>query len=108
MGVIKRRYWVLVLAAVIALGGTAGTMAFGGASAAVPPGQIDDGAGLLPQASITLDQAIIAAQGAASGALGEVDLEMYQGKLAFNVDVGDKDVKVDASNGAILGWVLGD
>lgn len=65
-------------------------------------GQLDDGKDLLPQAGITLDQAIAAAQSAASGPVGEVDLEHYQGKLVFNVDVGDKDVKVDASNGSIL------
>jgi hypothetical protein len=65
-------------------------------------GQIDDGADLLPQASVTLDQAIAAAQSAASGDVGEVDLEHYQGKLVFNVDVGDKDVKVDAMDGSIV------
>jgi uncharacterized membrane protein YkoI len=70
--------------------------------AQVPAGQIDDGKDLLPQAGITLDQAIAAAQSAASGPLGEVDLEHYQGKLVFNVDVGDKDVKVDAQTGAVL------
>ena len=66
------------------------------------PGQLDDGKDLLPQAGITIDQAIAAAQSAASGPVGEVDLEYSHGKLAFNVDVGDKDVKVDASNGSIL------
>jgi uncharacterized membrane protein YkoI len=65
-------------------------------------GQIDDGADLLPQASVTLEQAIAAAQSAASGEVGEVDLEHYQGKLVFNVDVGDKDVKVDAMDGSLL------
>jgi uncharacterized membrane protein YkoI len=65
-------------------------------------GQIDDGADLLPQASITLEQAISAAQSAASGEVGEVDLEHYQGKLVFNVDVGDKDIKVDAMDGSIV------
>jgi uncharacterized membrane protein YkoI len=70
--------------------------------AAVPSGTLDDGKELLPQASITLDQAIAAAQTAASGGLGEIDLEHYQGKLVFNVDIGDKDVKVDASSGAVL------
>ncbi|MDO8616783.1 MAG: PepSY domain-containing protein [Dehalococcoidia bacterium] len=69
----------------------------------VAPGQIDDGAELLPQASITLEQAIAAAQGAASGAPGEVDLEQYLGKLVFNVDIGENDVKVDAATGAIVG-----
>lgn len=65
-------------------------------------GQIDDGKELLPQAGITLDQAIAAAQSAASGSVGEVDLEHYEGKLVFNVDIGDKDVKVDASNGSVI------
>jgi uncharacterized membrane protein YkoI len=68
----------------------------------VAPGTIDDGADLLPQAAITLEQAITAAQSAAQGALGEVDLEEYKGKLAFNVEVGDNDVKVDAQSGAVL------
>jgi uncharacterized membrane protein YkoI len=65
-------------------------------------GVLDDGKDLLPQAGITLDQAIAAAQSAASGPVGEVDLEHYQGTLVFNVDVGDKDVKVDAHTGAAL------
>jgi uncharacterized membrane protein YkoI len=34
--------------------------------------------------------------------VGEVDLETYQGALVFNVDIGNADVKVVASNGAIL------
>ena len=28
---------------------------------------------------------------------------MYQGRLVFNVDIGDKDVKVDAEDGSVLG-----
>lgn len=67
-----------------------------------PSGTLDDGKDLLPQASITLDQAIAAAQSAASGPVGEVDLEHAQGRLVFNVDVGDKDVKVDAIDGSIV------
>jgi len=65
-------------------------------------GVLDDGKDLLPEAQVTVDQAIAAAQSAASGPVGEVDLEHHQGKLVFNVDVGDKDVKVDAQTGAIL------
>lgn len=45
----------------------------------------------------------LAAQTAASGDLGEIDLEHYQGKLVFNVEIGDKDVKVDAADGTVLG-----
>ena len=66
-------------------------------------GKLDDGQDLLPQASITIDQAIAAAQTAATGDIGEIDLEYHDGKLVFNVDVGDQDVKVDASNGTVLG-----
>ena len=71
-------------------------------------GALDDGSELLPQAGITLDQAIAAAQAAAPGAVGEVDLEHYQGTLVFNVDVGDKDVKVDANTGTVLNATLDD
>jgi uncharacterized membrane protein YkoI len=63
---------------------------------------LDDGKDLLPQAKITEQQAIAAAQQAASSDLNEVDLEHSDGKLVFNVDVGSKDVKVDASNGDVL------
>jgi uncharacterized membrane protein YkoI len=70
--------------------------------AQAPSGTLDDGKELLPQAGITIDKAIAAAQTAASGSVGEIDLEDYQGKLVFNVDVGDKDVKVDAADGSIL------
>jgi len=108
----KRIYWVLALVALLALAGAALTMTSRLTSAGdddtgddeieVASGQIDDGKDLLPQAGITLEQALAAAQSAASGAVGEVDLEHYQGKLVFNVDVGDKDVKVDASTGAVI------
>ena len=104
----KRRYLILAVIAIVAVGSTVGAIAVIETSADVPPGTIDDGADLLPQASITLEEAITAAQEAESGALGEVDLEYYQSKLVFNVDIGDKDVKVDASNGDVLGWVHDD
>jgi uncharacterized membrane protein YkoI len=68
----------------------------------VAPGTIDDGRDLLPQAKITVEQAIEAARSAQTGAIGEIDLEHFKGHLVFNVDVGDKDVKVDAENGTVL------
>ena len=74
-------------------------------SSASTPSRLDDGAQLLPQAKISEQQAIDAAQSAASGSLNEVDLEHYSGRLVFNVDVGAKDVKVDAANGNVLGTV---
>ena len=65
-------------------------------------GALDDGRELLPKAKISLKEAIAAARGAAPGAIGEVDLERVRGRLVFNVDVGDKDVKVDAATGEVL------
>ena len=41
-----------------------------------------------------------------TGSVGEVDLETYQDALVFNVDIGNADVKVDFSDGAILGQEL--
>src|SRR5215211_4653077 len=67
------------------------------------PGTLDDGEELLPQATITLDQAITAVQASTPGAVGEVDLEYFQGTLVFNVDVGNHDVKVDATTGGVIG-----
>jgi uncharacterized membrane protein YkoI len=70
--------------------------------ATAPSGTLDDGKDLLPQAGITLEQAVVAAQSAASGMVGEVDLEKYDGKLVFNVDIGAKDVKIDAADGSVI------
>ena len=47
-------------------------------------------------------QAVAAAQTAASGALNEVDLEHVAGRLVWNVDVGDADVKVDAATAKVV------
>ena len=63
---------------------------------------LDDGKDLVPQAKITQAQAEQAAQQAAEGGLGETDLEQYEGRLVYNVDVGSRDVKVDAVSGKVL------
>jgi uncharacterized membrane protein YkoI len=78
---------------------TGAAFAAGGASTS---SRLDDGKDLRPQATITEQQAIDAAQAKASGALNEVDLERYHGQLVYNVDVGAKDVKVDAASGKVL------
>jgi len=66
------------------------------------PGQLVEGSALLPQASITLEQAIAAALAAAQGELGEVELEEDDGKLIFIVEIGDEDIEVDAQTGEVL------
>jgi uncharacterized membrane protein YkoI len=72
------------------------------AEVAVAPGTVDDGAELLPLAGIGVAAAVAAAQGAATGTVGEVDLEYFGGVLVFNVDVGSQDVKVDAATGEVV------
>jgi uncharacterized membrane protein YkoI len=86
--------------AVAAMGGGAIAVASGNSGGG--PNKLDDGTDLLPQAKLSLVQAVTAAQTAASGKIGEVDLEHYSGRLVFNVDVGDKDVKVDAATGDVV------
>jgi uncharacterized membrane protein YkoI len=85
-------------AVAVAAGGVA--WAAGGSSGG--PSRMDNGKNLLPQAGITEQQAIAAAQTAATGALNEVDLEHRAGRLVFNVDVGTHDVKVDATTGQVV------
>jgi uncharacterized membrane protein YkoI len=97
-----RRTITTVLATGAALAAAAGVALAAGGGGSSEPSRLDDGKDLLPQATISEPQAIAAAQGAASGALNEVDLEHYEGKLVYNVDVGDKDVKVDAADGRVL------
>jgi uncharacterized membrane protein YkoI len=72
------------------------------APAAGAASRLDDGKDLLPQAKVSEADAIAAAQGAASGKLNEVDLEHRDGRLVWNVDVGRRDVKVDAATGEVL------
>ena len=119
MSLAKRMYLIAGLVVAIALAVAAVTLVAPGGSAIAdgarqavgiddngPPenaGKLDDGKDLLPQAEITLEQAIASAQTAASGSIGEIDLEYYNGKLVFNVDVGSSDVKVDAATGEVLG-----
>ena len=99
---LKKRI-VIALAIVTLVGAAGGGLSLmSNEASAVRGGVLDDGKELLPQAGITLAEAIAAAQTAASGPLDEVDLERWQGRLVFNVDVGDSDVKVDAATGEVL------
>jgi uncharacterized membrane protein YkoI len=106
----RRRLTLLVIAAIAAvvlvLGGA--TFALGGGKGLIwdddhyaKPGSLDDGKDLLPQTTVSLAQAVAAAQRAANGSLGQVDLERFDGRVVYMVDVGDQEVRVDASNGSI-------
>ena len=103
----KRRFvLVAVVAAAVVL--AAAAFAFGGGHGMIwddghyaKPGSLDDGKDLLPQTTISLGQAVAAAQRAQSGKLGQVDLERYNGRIVYMVDVGDQEVRVDAADGSI-------
>ena len=99
-----RKKITAAIVGIAALGALGGVAASSGAAGGAASGgsRLDDGAALLGQAKISERHAISAAQGAADGALNEVDLEQYAGKLVFNVDVGSSDVKVDAGSGKVL------
>ena len=87
-------------AAAFALGGVRGVIFDDGRP--VQPGSLDDGKDLLPQTTVDLKTAVATAQNATTGQLGQVDLEHYRGHVVYKVDVGDKEVRVDATGGAIV------
>ncbi len=63
---------------------------------------LDDGRALLSQAKLTFEQAEAVAQTATPGAVDEIDLEYWNDKLVFDVDIGGKTVKVDATSGEVI------
>ena len=103
----RRMIVVAVLVGLVAL--TVATLAFGGPRGLIwddghyaKPGSLDDGKDLLSQTSITLSSAIAAAQQAANGALGQVDLERFRGGIVYMVDIGNQEVRVDAATGKVV------
>jgi uncharacterized membrane protein YkoI len=97
-----KRTHLIALAAVAAASLSGGAVAFAGGNGGSQASRLDDGKDLAGQAAISEARAIVAAQTAASGALNEVDLEHRAGRLVYNVDVGAKDVKVDAGSGHVV------
>ena len=72
------------------------------------PGALTEGADLLDQSSISLDEAIQAAQHATDGDLGPVELEETDGLLAFSVEIGEQLVVVNAADGSVIRVEPGD
>jgi uncharacterized membrane protein YkoI len=104
----KRFVLLAALAATVAL--AAAAFAFGGGNGLifddghyVKPGSLDDGKQYLPQTTISLGQAVTAAQRAPGGQLGQVDLESRGGRVLYVVDVGGNEVSVDSADGSIAG-----
>lgn len=105
-----RLRFVLLAAAAVVIALAASAFAFGGGSGLilddghyVKPGSLDDGKQYLPQTTISLTQAVAAAKRAADGRLGQVDLKSGDGRVLYVVDVGSREVSVDAADGSIAG-----
>jgi len=106
---LSRRLVILisVVVAVVALAAGGAALAFAGGghgdeSTSEKPGLLDDGKELVPHAKVKLSEAVAAARTAAPGKVGQVDLESDAGKVFYEVDVGDREVRVDASSGKVV------
>jgi uncharacterized membrane protein YkoI len=104
----NRLFLVAIALVAIALVGGA-TFAVGGGHGLIwddghyaKPGSLDDGKELLPQTKIPLAQAVETARHAATGSLGQVDLEHYGSRIVYTVDIGDHEVHVDAAEGTVV------
>jgi uncharacterized membrane protein YkoI len=62
----------------------------------------DDADPALGEPSISVEQAVAAAQAATSGTVGEVELESELGRLVYSVEIGNQEVVVDATDGSVL------
>jgi uncharacterized membrane protein YkoI len=103
----RRMIVIAVVIVLVAL--TSATFAFGGPRGLIwddghyaQPGALDDGKELVGQTSTALPTAVATARQVASGALGQVDLEHFRGRIVYTVDVGDQEVRVDAGSGEVV------
>lgn len=88
--------------------GADGTQGDNADEASATPGALTGGQDLLARATISLADATQAAQGAATGDLGAVELEEVNGTLVFRVEVGGQEVLIDAANGTVVSIEAGD
>lgn len=65
-------------------------------------GQLEEGSELLPEANISVEEAIAAAEGVASGQVDDVELERFGDRLLYEVEVGKTEVVVDANTGEVV------
>lgn len=70
--------------------------------AVAPPVAVSEGQNLLPQAVITVEEAVLTAQAAAPGAVRSVELVREEGLLLFEVTVDNQEVYVNAITGAVF------
>ncbi|MCY9517235.1 PepSY domain-containing protein [Paenibacillus apiarius] len=88
----------------IIIASLAGALALGGAAAvAAQPWNANDGGKLQPQAKISIEQAKKLALQAHAGTIKEIELELNNGRLVYELDYNndETDVYVDAESGKV-------
>ena len=100
LGFMRKKSWIVGLGVFVM-----SSVAIVATMAATPgdPRQLSEGADLLDQAGITVDEAIAAAQQVVSGDVQEVELERENGTLIFEVQINGREVVIDAATGAYVG-----
>jgi uncharacterized membrane protein YkoI len=65
-------------------------------------GQLEEGEELRSEADISVEEAIVLAEGAATGRVDDVELERFGDRLLYEVEVGETDVFIDANSGEVV------
>lgn len=73
-----------------------------GATSVAAPVALTEGQNLLPQATLTVEEAALVAQAAVPGTIRNVELLREQGLLLFEVTIGNQEVYIDATTGAVF------
>jgi glycosyltransferase involved in cell wall biosynthesis/uncharacterized membrane protein YkoI len=102
-----RNQVLAVGAALLAVAGGVWLESSSGSAHAQAPA-LESGAAMLSRAGITAQQAIAVAQTRMPGRLGGVGLERAAGRLVYEVDLGGRDVRVDAADGDVVAAVVDD
>ena len=99
VGFMRKKSWIIGLGVFVM-----SSVAIVATIAATPgdPRQLSEGADLLDQAGITVDEAIAAAQQVVSGDVQEAELERENGTLIFEVQINGQEVVIDAATGAYV------
>lgn len=63
---------------------------------------VEEGQQLLDGQAISVDEAIAAAQNEATGAVDDVEIERRGDQVVYDIEIGETDVVVDASDGSIV------
>jgi uncharacterized membrane protein YkoI len=97
----KRTFVVAVVAGLAVVGGGA-ALATDDVNPFRESGRLEEGGDLVSEASITPEQAVATAQGVADGRVDDVELDYEGGRLVYEVEVGNADVVVDATDGSVI------